>query len=102
MPSRMSSEFEADGEPVPHTEAGCASSGSSRASTPEIYFTTPHLTFLNRQLQNLEPQRNPSLQACLLECLLTCSWRRNSSMVHNHAAFAIPDNFLRSHWLGHH
>lgn len=61
MPSRMSSEFGADGAPVPGAESGYVSSGSSRASTPEIYFTTPHLTFLNRQLQNLEPQRKSSV-----------------------------------------
>lgn len=37
-------------------ESGYASAGSSEASTPDIYFTKPHLQFLNRQLQNLEPQ----------------------------------------------
>ena len=38
-------------------ESGYVSGSGSEASMPEIYFTKPHLRFLNRQLQNLEPQR---------------------------------------------
>lgn len=37
-------------------ESGYASASSSEASIPEVVFTKPHLQFLNRQLQNLEPQ----------------------------------------------
>ena len=39
-------------------ESGYASgtSSASEADLPDIYFTKPHLAFLNRQLQNLEPQ----------------------------------------------
>ncbi|MCJ1459309.1 hypothetical protein MMC28_009686 [Mycoblastus sanguinarius] len=37
-------------------ESGYVSGCSSEASSPEIYFTKPHLAFLNRQLQDLEPQ----------------------------------------------
>lgn len=37
-------------------ESGYASGTSSEADLPDIYFTKPHLAFLNRQLQNLEPQ----------------------------------------------
>lgn len=37
-------------------ESGYVSGSSSTADLPEIYFTKPHLNFLNRQLQNLEPQ----------------------------------------------
>lgn len=37
-------------------ESGYASGSSSQADISEIYFTKPHLAFLNRQLQNLEPQ----------------------------------------------
>ena len=37
-------------------ESGYASGTSSEAELPSIYFTKPHLAFLNRQLQNLEPQ----------------------------------------------
>ncbi|KAI9819165.1 MAG: hypothetical protein M1827_007321 [Pycnora praestabilis] len=39
-------------------ESGYASGSSSESSLPELYFTKPHLKFLNRQLQNLEPQVN--------------------------------------------
>lgn len=37
-------------------ESGYVSGSSSQSDIPEIYFTKPHLAFLNRQLQNLEPQ----------------------------------------------
>ena len=37
-------------------ESGYVSGSSSQADVPEIYFTKPHLAFLNRQLQHLEPQ----------------------------------------------
>ena len=38
------------------SESGYASGSSSDSSLPDLYFTKSHLTFLNRQLQNLEPQ----------------------------------------------
>ena len=37
-------------------ESGYVSASSSDASMPDILFTKPHLAFLNRQLQTLEPQ----------------------------------------------
>lgn len=37
-------------------ESGYVSGSSSEADLPEVYFTKPHLAFLNRQLQHLEPQ----------------------------------------------
>ncbi|KAF7712921.1 Phosphoadenosine phosphosulfate reductase [Penicillium ucsense] len=39
-----------------NTESGYVSGGSSDEYVPEIVFTKPHLQFLNRQLQFLEPQ----------------------------------------------
>ena len=36
-------------------ESGYASASSSDESIPDVFFTKPYLTFLNRQLQNLEP-----------------------------------------------
>lgn len=41
---------------VHDTESGYVSGSGSESSLPEIYFTKPHLAFLNRQLQFLEPQ----------------------------------------------
>lgn len=38
------------------TESGYVSGSSSEEYIPEIVFTKPHLQFLNRQLQFLEPQ----------------------------------------------
>ncbi|MCJ1308327.1 hypothetical protein MMC25_001980 [Agyrium rufum] len=40
----------------PDDESGYASGASSEPSIAEVLFTKPHLTFLNRQLQNLEPE----------------------------------------------
>ena len=37
-------------------ESGYVSGSSSNADSPHIHFTKSHLAFLNRQLQNLEPQ----------------------------------------------
>ncbi|MCJ1248632.1 hypothetical protein MMC30_005850 [Trapelia coarctata] len=44
-------------------ESGYASASSSESSVPDVFFTKPHLTFLNRQLQHLEPQ--DILQWCI-------------------------------------
>ena len=38
------------------TDSGYSSTSNSDIQLPEIYFTKPHLKFLNRQLQFLEPQ----------------------------------------------
>ncbi|RVX73217.1 Phosphoadenosine phosphosulfate reductase [Exophiala mesophila] len=38
------------------TDSGYASGSNSEIGLPEVYFTKPHLKFLNRQLQFLEPQ----------------------------------------------
>ncbi|KAF2184823.1 putative Phosphoadenosine phosphosulfate reductase [Zopfia rhizophila CBS 207.26] len=38
------------------TESGYASGSSSEAGLPEVYFSKPHLKFLNSQLQKLEPE----------------------------------------------
>lgn len=56
MPARISSGCEADRSPSSIVDSGYVSGSSGQDSTPEIYFTTPHLIFLNRQLQYLEPQ----------------------------------------------
>jgi phosphoadenosine phosphosulfate reductase len=37
-------------------DSGYASGNNSELGLPEVYFTKPHLKFLNRQLQFLEPQ----------------------------------------------
>ncbi|KIW67220.1 phosphoadenosine phosphosulfate reductase [Phialophora macrospora] len=37
-------------------DSGYASAANSESDMPELYFTKPHLRFLNRQLQFLEPQ----------------------------------------------
>jgi hypothetical protein len=40
-------------------ESGYASGSSSEHNVTEVYFTEPHLKFLNQQLQKLEPEGVP-------------------------------------------
>lgn len=40
-------------------ESGYASADSSHASLPDIFFSKPHLKFINQQLANLEPDGEP-------------------------------------------
>ncbi|KAL4997639.1 Phosphoadenosine phosphosulfate reductase [Aspergillus recurvatus] len=59
MPAKMHSNYPSDSETADlrdSTESGYVSGGSSEEYLPEIVFTKPHLQFLNRQLQFLEPQ----------------------------------------------
>ncbi|KAL4885045.1 Phosphoadenosine phosphosulfate reductase [Aspergillus karnatakaensis] len=59
MPAKMQSNYPSDSETNDFrdsTESGYVSGGSSEEYLPEIVFTKPHLQFLNRQLQFLEPQ----------------------------------------------
>jgi len=42
--------------PTIREESGYASAASSQESLPEVYFSKPHLKFINAQLQKLEPQ----------------------------------------------
>jgi len=37
-------------------ESGYASGASSQESLPEVYFSKPHLKYINAQLSQLEPQ----------------------------------------------
>ncbi|OJJ43443.1 hypothetical protein ASPZODRAFT_74411 [Penicilliopsis zonata CBS 506.65] len=59
MPAKMPVNYPSDSETIDkevHTESGYVSGSSSEDYLPEIVFTKPHLRFLNRQLQFLEPQ----------------------------------------------
>ena len=56
MPSRSSPVYDVESVSGQDIESGYVSGSGSEASIPELYFTKPHLNFLNRQLQNLEPQ----------------------------------------------
>ena len=69
-------------------ESGYASGSSSDAELPEIYFTKPHLAFLNRQLQNLEPQ-GTDIAIRLCKAKLTQD-SRNITVVHNLVTWLIP------------
>ncbi|KAF9888387.1 hypothetical protein FE257_008665 [Aspergillus nanangensis] len=56
MPVNYPSEMDAFDAKDNTTESGYVSGSSSDDYLPEIVFTKPHLQFLNRQLQFLEPQ----------------------------------------------
>lgn len=56
MPAKMPVNYPSESEVDSRTESGYVSGSSSDDYTPEIVFTKPHLQFLNRQLQFLEPQ----------------------------------------------
>ncbi|KAK2790834.1 hypothetical protein FQN53_008658 [Emmonsiellopsis sp. PD_33] len=55
MPAKIPSNYPSDSE-IMDNESGYGSGTASEASLPELIFTKPHLQFLNRQLQFLEPQ----------------------------------------------
>ena len=57
MPAILSSGDAFDAVSASDLESGYVSGHSSQgSSSPDVVFTNPHLIFLNRQLQNLEPQ----------------------------------------------
>ena len=56
MPSRSSLAYDIESVSGRDVESGYVSGSGSETSLPELYFTKSHLHFLNRQLQNLEPQ----------------------------------------------
>ena len=58
MSSRSSSPYDHDYDHVAFkgADSGYSSGSASDVDMPQIYFTKPHLKFLNRQLQLLEPQ----------------------------------------------
>ncbi|KAL8777409.1 MAG: hypothetical protein Q9194_002567 [Teloschistes cf. exilis] len=56
MSSRSSPGADVDVISVREIESGYVSGSGSEPNLPDIYFTKPHLAFLNRQLQFLEPQ----------------------------------------------
>ncbi len=78
-------------------ESGYVSGSSSSADLPEIYFTKPHLVFLNRQLQNLEPQgRIPPCQ--LINIFTNVLGSRDSAMVYHNPTSTLSRDGFRPHW----
>ena len=57
--------YEHERDDIHDVESGYVSGSSSNADLPEIHFTKPHLAFLNRQLQNLEPQGKKGLKTSI-------------------------------------
>ena len=78
-------------------ESGYVSGSGSEASLPELYFTKSHLHFLNRQLQNLEPQGEIASKIVTVRWFLIHRIHRNTTMVHHNSSLALPDNRLRSY-----
>ena len=100
MPSRSSPVYETEGMAMrdQDVESGYASGSSSEASIPEVFFTKPHLTFLNRQLQNLEPQGMSYATTILFGSSANLQSCRNFTMVHHNPSLALPNYRVRSYW----
>lgn len=90
MPATVRSEYSSDAVSTSDGESGYVSGRSSQDSSPEIHFTSPHLVFLNRQLQNLEPQGALSGSSKFLDIHLTRSGRDFTMVHHLHPIF-VPD-----------
>ena len=88
-PSSPSSEGDRD------SESGYVSGVSSEASIPDIYLTKPHIAFLNRQLQNLEPQGMFHQKSW--PHTIGDSHSRNPTMVHHNAPVSVSGDCLWSH-----
>lgn len=101
MPSRSSPLYEVESVSGQDIESGYVSGSGSETSTPELYFTKHHLQFLNRQLQNLEPQGRVNFLNTLLAVTDGPEKNRNPTMVHHHSTLTIPDYRFRPHWVGH-
>lgn len=65
MPATLYSGDTSDAVSASDLESGYVSGHSSQgsSSSPDVFFTNSHLVFLNRQLQNLEPQGTSFLPA---------------------------------------
>ena len=101
MPSRFSPLYEVESLSGRNVESGYVSGSGSETSIPELYFTKPHLHFLNRQLQNLEPQGRVNLRNTLPAVTDGLENNRNPTMVHHHSALSVPDYRFRPDWVGH-
>ena len=80
------------------SESGYASASSSREAVPDVYFTPRHLKFLNRQLQQLEPEgrllshRISSFwERSPVDAATDLRWYRDSTMVHRLSSFPLSD-----------
>jgi phosphoadenosine phosphosulfate reductase len=68
MSSQLFEESYETSSTIHDNESGYASGASSQDGLPDIYFSKPHLKFLNQQLQKLEPQgeyHNPAFRPFL-------------------------------------
>lgn len=74
-------------------ESGYASGESSHESLVEVYFSKPHLKFINAQLQKLEPQGEKRHRSHFDLSNMT----RHIEMVHRNSTGLVPNYSLRSH-----
>lgn len=99
MPATLYSDDAAETISTSDFESGYVSGNSSQASSPEIRFTNSHLIFLNRQLQNLEPQGTVfSVHRNFPEIVLIEWDDRDITMVHHHYPLSISDDIIWSYW----
>lgn len=101
MSSRASPGYDTDSASGQDAESGYVSGSGSESSAPEVHFSKPHLNFLNRQLQNLEPQGSLSLHISSCQFWLTHTPSRDPTMVHYNSSVAISDDCFWSYRLSH-
>ena len=101
MPSRSSPLYDLESVSGQDIESGYVSGSGSETSVPELYFTKPHLHFLNRQLQNLEPQGKINVLNTLVAVIDGSENNRNPTMVHRHSTLTVSDYRFRPDWFGH-
>lgn len=99
MSSSASPVYDVDSISVQDLESGYVSGSGSEASIPEVYFSKPHLHFLNRQLQNLEPPGQLLPPCHFTRASLTQRFCRNLTMVHHYTTFTVSNNRFRPHRL---
>ena len=97
MPSRSSPVCSVSAQEIESGyESGYVSGSGSESSVGEVFLTKPHVRFLNRQLQNLQPQ-GKSLKVPSISRLRLIYKYRNLAMVYHDAPVVIPDHCFRSH-----
>ena len=98
MPSILSSVYGTEVTTIEHDPESAYGSGiSNHISLPDLYFTRSYLTFLNSQLQNLEPQGDFALSLGL-RLKTDCSRCRDSSMVYYKPTLCLPNHCIWAIW----
>jgi hypothetical protein len=81
-------------------ESGYASGSSETGGFPDVYFTKPHLKFLNKQLSQMEPEGVCAIIFLWIDHVLIIN--RHPEVVLNIIAEPLPDDSIWPHWPCYH